>query len=268
MLYSLFYLGSDLKNKTVVGLDKLYEALDAVPESGTSSVSVTEASAEKFKSLLDQISPTATTVEAAEEHVYMPTDYEEMSVTDGDNDQPVGDNFKGLFDTIRPGADDQLGRVMGKIGQTTLSLASQTRNKLTPAMQGLASKVKKKIIEIPKRRLRKHDLEADVRQLLFREPQAMEALESIQILSCRTSIELKRMRKAGRLVAPFFRDDPTMVVKRSKLQLDSINGWQEFVCLMDYYFMSYFIGNELWIRVRTGPKSRNNSASFAGEKLG
>lgn len=181
---------------------------------------------------MDQISPTTISaveaVESVEEKMYVASDSEEMSVIDGD-DGPPGDKFKGLFDTIRPSADDHLGRMMGKIGQTTYSLASQTKNKLTPAMQDFASKVKKKITEMPKRRLKREDLDADVRRLLFREPEVMEALETIQIAACKNSIELKRMKRTGRPVAPLFRDDPITVRENSAFQLDSIEGWSSFV---------------------------------------
>jgi len=206
-----------LGTKTAAGLDKLYETLEAT---ATPSVEASSESTTNYKMLFDKIQ---LPVESALEPASTPIDTAVHTVDVSSDDH--SERFKTLFSPKNSTATD-IGRVVGKLGQTTMHLANQTKNKLTPAVTDLASKVKKRITEMPKRVIRREDLEADVKQILFREPEALEALKKIQIAACESSTEIKRQKKKSGLKAPkLFRDDPIFVPSRS--HLNSFEGWIE-----------------------------------------
>lgn len=139
-------------------------------------------------------------------------------------ESPLNSEFKTLFDGTKASGMATAVDLGRRLGTSTIQLASKTKDRLAPTVTELASKVKRKITEMPKRIIRSEDLDAGLRQILFKDLEVMEALETIQIASCKASIRIKRWcKQAGKQAPELFRDDPA--ASPDGPRLNSYEGW-------------------------------------------
>ncbi len=195
-----------LKNigaKTVAGIDKIYEAIDK-PQP------IKFDHDDEFKSVLDKLSHGEVNLR--------------INWSSADEPPSVDDKFRSLFDTIKK--PDDTTSMVGKIGQTTMNIAHQTKNKITPAVTGLASKVKKKIIDLPIQKIRLSELDLDIKALLFSDQSVLSALEMIQITACKFSTALKKQNYRPTGLSQFSEELSSASVY---FQLDSPGPWSEIV---------------------------------------
>lgn len=246
-----------LGDKTSAGLDKLYGALDQ-PGQGTrlpptGPLGQVFEPEEKFRGLLDKVVDTPATVKQVDPEPDKFRKIFDEVASPILSDSPDGkesmepEKFKSLFDKVAspimsspaaPEGDDKFRSLfdtrpeMDLIKSTfksKMSLASKTKDKLKPAVTGLASKVKQKITEMPKQKLRLEDLQkkSDIKQLLFAETDSLEYLEVIQVTACKASINLKRLaRESGLVPVQLFREDPSADLNPA-FRLNCNVGWDQ-----------------------------------------
>lgn len=201
----LTIVGTDLKSKTSAGLDRIYGALEATGPITLKDALGQTGSQERLKAVLDK----------------MQSPREALS-----SPEPAEAPFRALFDSPKASTSMASAVDLGRrLGTSTIQLASKTKDRLAPTVSAMATRVRQ-MAEMPARQIRGEDLEAGLRQLLFREPEAMEALEAIQVAACRAAIRVKRWAKTtGQQPAELFRDDPAACPMGPRL--NALEGWRE-----------------------------------------